>query len=111
MEQTRQEKVARLIQKELGDIFLQYARKQQGVLISVTHVNVTSDLSIARVYISLFPQDKSQNLFDMLQANIKTVRFELGQRLRHQLRIIPELTLYLDDSLDYSEHIDNLLKQ
>lgn len=110
MQTTRQEKISRLIQKELSDIFLSYSRQNTGALVSVTQVRVTSDLSIARVYLSLFPQDKAEELFNAIKEDTKNVRFELGNRTRHQLRVIPELQFYVDDSLDYLENIDRLLK-
>lgn len=110
MQTTRQEKISRLIQKELSDIFLSYSRQNTGALVSVTQVRVTSDLSIARVYLSLFPQDKAEELFNAIKEDAKNVRFELGNRTRHQLRVIPELQFYADDSLNYLENIDRLLK-
>ncbi|HHT23462.1 MAG TPA: 30S ribosome-binding factor RbfA [Bacteroidales bacterium] len=110
METTRQQKIARLLQKELGDIFLQYARRIQGTIITVTGVTVSPDLSIARIRLSIFPADKVAPVMGQVEAETKTFRYELGKRVRHQLRIIPELFFYNDDSLDYLENIDNLLK-
>ncbi len=110
METTRQQKIARLLQKELGDIFLQYARQIQGTLVTVTGVTISPDLSIARVRISIFPIDKVEPVLKQVEAESKTFRYELGKRVRHQLRIIPELIFHLDESLDYIENIDNLLK-
>ncbi|MDO4190800.1 MAG: 30S ribosome-binding factor RbfA [Bacteroidales bacterium] len=110
MQSTRQEKISRLIQKELGDIFLIYSRENAGALVSVTQVRVTSDLSIARIYLSLFPHEKVEDLFNQIKEDTKKIRFELGNRTRHQLRVIPELQFYIDDSLDYLENIDRLLK-
>lgn len=109
MESTRQQKISRLIQKELGDIFLQYARKTKGTLISVTGVTISSDLSIARVRLSIFPQNRVEPILQQIDAENKSFRYELGNRLRHQLRIIPELHFHLDDSLNYLENIDKLL--
>ncbi|MCC8170968.1 MAG: 30S ribosome-binding factor RbfA [Parabacteroides sp.] len=111
MESTRLNKINRLIQKELGDIFLLQTKAMKGVLISVTAVRVTSDLSLARVYLSIFPSDKGAELLENIKTNIKSIRFDLGQRVGKQLRKIPELQFYLDDSLDYIEKIDNLLNQ
>lgn len=102
-------KINRLIQKELGDIFLLQTKALHGVLISVTVVRVTSDLSLARVYLSIFPSGKSAELLESIRANTKSIRFDLGQRVGKQLRKIPELAFYLDDSLDYLEKIDQLL--
>ncbi|EGJ70644.1 ribosome-binding factor A [Bacteroides coprosuis DSM 18011] len=110
METTRQQKISRLIQKELSEIFLQQTKATNGILISVSEVRVTSDLSIARAYLSIFPNDKKQELIENINANAKAIRYDLGTRVRHQLRIIPELIFHIDDSLDYAERIDELLK-
>ena len=110
METTRQEKIARLLQKELGELFLLYARQLQGVLITVTEVRVTTDLSLGRVFLSVFPTNKSAEVMLQVQADTKSIRFELGKRVRHQLRIVPELSFYLDKSMEKLEHIDQLLK-
>lgn len=110
MESTRQSKIARLIQKELSEIFLLQAKSMNGVLVSVTSVRVSPDLSIARAYISVFPSERGGEIVKNLTGNMRAIRFELGGRLRHQLRIIPELKFFLDDSLDYLERIDELLK-
>lgn len=111
MESTRLNKINRLIQKELGDIFLLQTKAMKGVIISVTAVRVTSDLSIARVYLSFFPSEKGKELLENIKANTKSIRFELGQRVGKQLRKIPELSFYIDDSLDYIENIDKLLNK
>ena len=110
MDSTRQNKIARLIQKELGDIFLKMTKETRGVLVSVSIVRVSPDLGIAKAYLSVFPSDKGGEIVETLNQNSKSIRFELGNRVRHQLRIIPELRFYIDDSLDYIENIDNLLK-
>lgn len=110
MESTRQSKISRLIQKELSEIFLMQAKSMNGVLVSVTAVRISPDLSIARVYISVFPSEHSDEIVKNLNGNMRAIRFELGSRLRHQLRIIPELKFFIDDSLDYLERIDELLK-
>lgn len=109
METTRQQKINRLIQKELGEIFLLQTKQMKGVLISVSIVRISPDLSIAKVYLSIFPSDKNKDLLKNIQDNAKAIRFDLGQRLGKQLRVIPELVFYLDDSLDYLENIDKLL--
>ena len=109
METTRQQKISRLIQKELSEIFLQQTKATNGILISVSEVRVTSDLSIARAYLSIFPNDKKEELIENINANAKAIRYDLGTRVRHQLRIIPELIFHIDDSLDYAERIDELL--
>lgn len=110
MEITRQNKIARLLQKELSEIFRQQTNKMHGVLISVSAVRVSSDISYARVYLSVFPSEKAEELVNNINSNIKSIRFELGTKVRYQLRIIPELKFFLDDSLDYIENIDSLLK-
>ena len=109
METTRQAKISRLLQKELSEIFRQQTAKTHGVLISVSAVRVSTDLSTARVYLSVFPSDKGQELLDSINKSAKTVRYDLAQKVRYQLRKTPELSFFLDDSLDYLENIDNLL--
>lgn len=111
METTRMQKIARLLQKELGDIFLTYARKYQGLLISVSEVRISPDLSIAHVYLSIFPSERGAEIIGQINADNKSIRFELGNRVRFQLRIIPELNFHIDETLDQLEHIDQLLKQ
>ena len=98
METTRQNKIARLLQKELSEIFLQQAKSMQGVLVSVSAVRISPDMSIARAYLSIFPSDKSEDIIKNVNANMKSIR------------ISPELKLFVDDSLDYLERIDELLK-
>jgi ribosome-binding factor A len=110
METTRQNKISRLIEKELGDIFLKYAKTLGGVMLTVTKVNISPDLSIAHVNISIFPSEKQESVMEQIKKNDKNIRFELGNRVRHQLRIIPQLHLHIDDTLDYMQHIDELLK-
>ncbi len=109
METTRQNKIARLLQKELSDIFLGETRKTHGILISVSAVRISPDLSIAKVYLSIFPSEKAQEILGSIQNNAKQVRYDLAQRVRMQLRKIPELSFFIDDSLDYIEKIDALL--
>ena len=111
METTRQNKIARLLQKELGDIFQKQTQSTHGVLVSVSAVRISPDLSVARGYLSIFPPERAEAILNNINANVKSVRYELGTRVRHQLRIIPELKFFLDDSLDYLEHIDELLKK
>lgn len=109
MENTRQQKIARLIQKDLSDIFLRYARTLGGTLISVSEVRISPDLSIAHIYLSIFPQDKVAATMAQIQDDAHKIRFEMGNLERHQLRIIPELTFHLDETLDRMERIDQLL--
>lgn len=111
METTRQNKIARLIQKELSEIFLLQTKSMPGVLVSVSIVRISPDMSYARVYLSVFPSERSEEIVKNINANMKSIRFELGNRVRLQLRIIPELKFFVDDSLDYAEKIDELLKK
>ena len=111
MQEDRLNKVARLVQKELSEIFQQQTRSMHGVMVSVTSVRVSPDLSICRVYLSIFPSARGEELITNINNNQKSIRFELGKRVRHQLRIIPELKFFIDDSLDYIDNIDKLLKQ
>ena len=105
MQETRQNKIARLLQKELSLIFQQQTRATHGTMVSVTRVKISPDLSICTAYLSIFPSETNIN------ANSKSIRYELGTRVRNQLRIIPELRFFIDDSLDYIERIDELLKK
>ena len=82
-----------------------------GVLVSVTKVRISPDLSICTAYLSIFPSDKGDEIMKNINASEKTIRYELGTRVRNQLRIIPELRFFIDDSLDYIDHIDSLLKK
>ncbi|KGN75651.1 ribosome-binding factor A [Porphyromonas macacae] len=111
MDSTRISKINRLVQKELGEIFREQTSAMPGVLVSVTSVSVSPDLSVARVRLSLFPGDRSEELLKSIKASTKQIRYELGTRVKTQLRRLPELTFFIDDSLDYLEHIDELLKK
>ncbi|MGL4333169.1 MAG: 30S ribosome-binding factor RbfA [Bacteroidales bacterium] len=110
METTRQNKIARLLQKELSEVFLSQTKMMKGTLISVSIVRVSPDLGVAKAYLSIFPSEKGEELLEAIRANAKEIRYEIGQKVRHQLRIIPEFMFFLDDSLDYIENIDKLLK-
>ena len=109
MEGKRQAKISRMLQKELSEIFRRYTSSMNGVLVSVSSVRVSPDLSTAKVYLSIFPPERSQELLAIVKAQAKTVRYELAQQVRQILRKCPELSFYLDDSLDYIENIDRLL--
>ena len=111
MESTRQAKIARLIQKELSEILRQQTAKTNGILVSVSAVRISPDLSIARAYLSIFPSDKAKDILENINRSARTIRYELGQKVRFQLRKIPELAFHLDDSLDYIENIDHLLHE
>jgi len=108
---TRQNKVSKQIQKDIAEILQQHVQSfAAGKMLTVTSVRITPDLSLARIYISVFPSQKGDDYVGILNSNINMYRNELSKRLRHQLRIMPELVFYLDDSLDYLENIDKLLK-
>lgn len=111
METTRQSRIARLIQKELSEIFRLQTAKTSNVIVSVSTVRISPDLSIAHVYLSIFPSSQAQQLLQNITRNAKTVRYDLAQRVRFQLRKTPELIFHIDDSLDYIEHIDQLLEE
>lgn len=112
METTRQKKVGRLIQKELSLIFQKEAQTLfEGRMISVTIVHITADLSLARVYLSIFPSTDLKSFFPKIQEKGKTIRHELSRKIRFQIKSIPELSFFIDDSFDYAENIENLLKK
>lgn len=111
METTRQAKISRLIQKELGEIFRMQTAKLHGVIVSVSSVKVSPDLSVAKAYLSVFPSERAQEILENINESAKTVRYELAQKTRYQLRRCPELAFYLDDSIDYLERIDQLLQE
>lgn len=111
METTRQNKISRLIQKEMGELLLQSSHLFPGAMITVTRVNITPDLSLARINVSVFAANDKDAVLKQLDAHSREFRFLLGKRIRNQVRIIPELQFFIDDTLDYLEHIDNLLKQ
>ncbi len=111
MQETRQAKISRLLQKELAQIFQSQTRMMHGMMVSVTRVKISPDLSVCTAYLSVFPSEKAEEIVANVNANMKTIRYELGQRIRNQVRIIPELRFFIDDSLDYIDHIDELLKK
>ena len=100
-----------MLQKELSLIFQQQTRATHGVMISVTRTKISPDLSICTAYLSVFPSEKGEEILTNINANSKQIRYELGTRVRNQMRIIPELRFFIDDSLDYIERIDELLKK
>lgn len=110
METTRQQRIARLIQKDLSDIFLRFTRSLGGVLVSVSEVRISPDLAIAHVYLSIFPQNKVDETMTAIDNEKGRIRGEMGTLERHQLRIIPELHFHLDETIDRMERIDQLLK-
>ena len=100
MQETRQNKIARLLQKELSLIFQSQTRMMRGVMVSVTRTKISPDLSICTAYLSIFPSERGEEIINNIKTNEKTIRYELGTRVRNQLRIIPELRFFIDDSLD-----------
>lgn len=111
MDSTRQLKVAKMIQKELGEIFQRenYALSAKALL-TVTQVRITPDLGIAMVFLSIFGGKEPRKVFDDIAAKNYEIRKKLGERIRHRVRIIPELKFFFDDSQEYAEKIDKLLK-
>lgn len=110
MESTRQKKVSRLIQKEMAEIFLKKGLElAPGKMVSITKVRMSPDLSFAKIYISIFPSAGKEEILQSVHDNSQTIRFEMGQKIRSQLRIVPEIAFFIDDSLDYIEKIDKLL--
>ena len=109
MESQRQQKFGRLIQQEIADIFQKEGYGMfNGNMITITRVRVTPDLLIARVFLSVFGNDKKAETVEMLKAKAGEIRFKLGQRIRKDVKAIPEVDFFLDDSLDYAEKIDKL---
>ena len=111
MESKRQHRISKLFQKDLGEIFQQEARDHySGAMITVTKVNVSRDLSGAKVYLSLFATKDKSGLLDNIRKHKGEIRYKLASRVRNQLRTVPELEFYEDDSLDYIENLENLLE-
>ncbi|MFT5862783.1 MAG: ribosome-binding factor A [Flavobacteriales bacterium] len=113
MESNRQKKVAGVLQKDLAEV-LQAALRDSGttgIIISVSKVKVPTDLSTAKVYLSIFPNDKAPSILKEIEQMNSAIRHQISQRTRHQLRRMPELTFYIDDSLEYIDGIDHSLKR
>lgn len=111
MESTRQKKIARLLQKELAEILrIKNNEIAPGKMITVTVVRVSPDVSVARIYVSVFPSAEKDKVINLIKEHLPGIRYELGKQVHNQLRIIPELVVFPDDSLDYIDHIDKLLK-
>lgn len=112
MDSIRQNKVGRLIQRDLSEMFQRECKEYTvGAMLSVTAVRVSPDLSYARVYLSIFPSQLSEQVLQKLEEKNKNIRFILGKKIGKQMRIVPELKFFVDDSLDYIDKIDELLKQ
>lgn len=111
-ESTRQLKVAKQLQRDLAEIIRARGMAAfDGAMITVSGVKISSDLAVAKVYISIFPSSKAKDVLKMVEEASRSIRGELGRKVSKQLRIVPELLFCLDDSLDYVEHIDELLKK
>ena len=109
---TRGQKVSAEIQKDISDIFLKEGSEYvRGALVSVTEVRMSPDLSFARIFVSIFPFEKKDEILQKLKEGTARIRYELGKRIRNNLRIIPEIEFSLDDSMEYASHIDELLKK
>ena len=112
MESTRQQKVSRMLQRELGEYFQQHVREMLlGKMITVTVVRISPDLGVAKVYLSIFPLNDKEEPLENIRANASSIRYDIGKKIKNQVRSIPEFIFYLDDSLDYIENIDNLLNE
>jgi ribosome-binding factor A len=112
MESVRQQKVARLIQKEMADIFLKESRMLFGnVFISITTVRMSPDLSVAKLYLSIMMTADKKSMLKEIQVHSKELRKLLGERIRKQVRIIPEIVFYLDDNVDYANHMDEVMSK
>ena len=113
METNRQKKIGALLQNDLVDILQGEIRKNAvaNLIISVSKVNVTSDLSLAKVYLSVFPNEKGQEILTAIRSNTPLIKHDLAQRVKQQLRRVPELNFYLDDSLEYLDGIEKALKR
>jgi len=111
VESTRQKKVSRLIQKEIAGIFLRKGNEYApGKMISITRVRISPDLSFAKIYLSIFPSTDNSHVLQVVQDHTPKIRFDLGHQVRSQLRIVPDIAFFIDDSLDYIDNIDRLLK-
>ena len=111
MDNTRTNKVNRLLQKELSELFRLQTSALKGVLVTVTSVSISPDLGIAHVRLSIFPNDKADELLSAIKQNTVAIRYDLGKRVKSQLRKLPKLYFHIDDSLNYLERIDELLKK
>lgn len=109
MENTRLNRIERLLQKELGDMFIHVSSTFKGTILTVSEVRISPDLSVAKAYISVFPQAQNEYVIETLKNSSRSIRYELGKRIKNQVRIIPELIFKLDETLDKLETIDRLL--
>ena len=111
-ESTRQQKIGRQLQRDLAEIIrVKGMAAFNGAMVTVSEVRVSPDLSVAKVFVSIFPSAKAPEVMKIIQESVKTIRGDLGRLVAKQLRIVPELVFFQDTSLDYVEHIDELLKK
>ncbi len=111
MNTTRQQKIAAMLQRELADILLMDSRNIYRCMITVTNVTISPDLSIARAYLSIYNTPDKEAVMGLIKDNTKDIRYRLGQKIRNQIRVVPSLEFFIDDTLDYMERIDELLKK
>jgi ribosome-binding factor A len=112
MDSTRQKKIGRLIQKEMSEIFQREVREiVMGTMVTVTVARVSPDMGLAKIYMSIFPPQNKEEVFKSIVSHGSSLRYMLGQRVGKQLRVIPDLQFFIDDSLDYIDKIDGLLKE
>ncbi|MBO5771575.1 MAG: 30S ribosome-binding factor RbfA [Alistipes sp.] len=112
MENTRQQKISKQIQRDIAEILQRdHSSLLRGLLVTVTTVRVSVDLAYAKIYISVFPFDKAQTALSLIESQNKAIRGALGNRMRNQVKSIPELQFFIDDSLEYIENIDSLLNK
>ncbi|MFT5969759.1 MAG: ribosome-binding factor A [Flavobacteriales bacterium] len=112
MESTRQQRISSMLQKDMAELFQLMSQDMfKGTLITVTKVRISPDLGVAKIYLSLFPIKDKEAFLAEIDAHKNEIRHQLAQRARHQMRKIPELNFFIDDSLDYEENIDRLLKE
>ena len=112
MDSTRQKKIGRLIQKEMSEIFQREVREiVMGTMVTVTVARVSPDMGLAKIYMSIFPPQNKEEVFKSIISHGSSLRYMLGQRVGKQLRVIPDLQFFIDDSLDYIDKIDGLLKE
>lgn len=111
-ESTRQLKIGRQLQRDLAEIIRSKGMAAfGGAMVTVSEVRISPDLSVAKVFVSIFPSNKASEVMDIIKESSKSIRGDLGRLVAKQLRIVPELVFMLDTSLDYAEHIDDLLKK
>ena len=110
MEGNRQKKIASVLEKDLAELFQQMARESgKGTIISITKIEVTVDLAIAKVYLSVFPNNKRNSMLEDIKAKTSQLRFELGKKVRYKMRRVPELLFFGDDSMEYIQDIEDAI--